>query len=131
MSKKLIVPSEILRVFKDLYPEVDVTQVEWSWEVRGKIYEAAFELDENEHEVEITVTGHYLLTETEIEVTELPEVVAENVKSDFEEAEIDEVAIVAFSTGDIHYELSLKDEEKAFEVHYREDGVLMLQGRDL
>lgn len=48
---QMFVPTEILRVFKRLYPEVGINSVEWSWEVPGKIYEAEFKINDQEFEV--------------------------------------------------------------------------------
>ena len=39
---ELFAPDEILRVFKESYPDVSQSDVEWAWEVPAKIYEASF-----------------------------------------------------------------------------------------
>lgn len=104
----------------------------------GKDLEAEFEQDGKEYEVEITVTGHYLLTEIEIPVEELPDHIREKVSLDFPDCRIDEVSIVNYSNGDMAYEIDLekpiegeKDEMLEFEVHYREDGVFIAGDFDM
>lgn len=130
---KLFVPNEILRVFKDYYPDVELSSVEWSWEVPGKIYEADFSNAEADYEVEITVTGHLLLTEISLDLEEVPSLVMEHIGEDFPDHSINEASFVQYSTGDITYELALTNAQSgdAFEVHYREDGLFLTKGYDL
>lgn len=129
----LYVPNEILRVFKDYYPDVLMSEVEWGWEVPAKIYEASFSNGEVEFEVEITVTGHLLLTEITMDVEDLPEHILEAVKEEFEGHTVEEVEMVQYSNGDLSYEIDLKSEEtgEEFEVHFRDDGHFITRGYDL
>lgn len=129
----LHIPSEILRVFKEYYPEVSLSEVEWGWEVPAKIYEASFDNGEVDFEVEITVTGHLLLTEISLDIEDLPEHIVEAVSQEFEDHSIEEAAMVQYSNGDISYELDLKsaDTGEEFEVHFREDGAFIAKGYDL
>jgi hypothetical protein len=130
--EKLYVPSEILRVFRQLFPKVDLSEVEWDWEYYNKIYEAEFEHEGRDYEVEITVTGHHLLTEVEIEKEDLPEVVTESVEEHFPGFTIEEAEHITFSNGDVYYELALENEEEVvLEVHLREDGLVVATGEDL
>jgi len=162
---KLFVPNEILRVFKEYYPDADLGKVEWSWEIPGKIYEAEFEQYDVEYEVEITVTGHLLLSEIDLELEDLPEHILDAAKEHFGDYEIDEATMIQYSNGDLSYELQMKtksseeteadekdedsankegekeknankkeaDEDKTevFEVHFRDDGQLLIKGEDL
>ncbi|MCU0444321.1 MAG: PepSY-like domain-containing protein [Microscillaceae bacterium] len=128
---QFFVPADILRVFKYEFPEVDASTVEWSWEVYNKIYEAEFVFENREYEVEITVTGHHLLTEIEIPTKELPKIVKKAVEEKYPDFEIEEVERIEYSNGDIHYEIDLKHEEKELEVHFREDGLFVAEGEDL
>lgn len=129
----LHIPSEILRVFKEYYPEISLSEVEWGWEVPAKIYEASFDNGEVDFEVEITVTGHLLLTEISLDIEDLPEHIVEAVSQEFEDHSIEEAAMVQYSNGDVSYELDLKsaDTGEEFEVHFREDGAFIAKGYDL
>lgn len=129
--EKLFVPNEILRALKAAFPEIDLSTVEWSWEYYNKIYEASFELDDMEYEVEITVTGHHLLTETEISVEDLPEAVRQAAAEHFEGFTIDGADRVEYSNGDVFYELELEKDDTELEVHIREDGMVAATGDDL
>lgn len=129
----LHIPNEILRVFKEYYPEVSLSEVEWGWEVPAKIYEASFDNGEVDFEVEITVTGHLLLTEISLDIDDLPEHIVEAASQEFEDHSIEEAAMVQYSNGDVSYELDLKsaDTGEEFEVHFREDGAFIAKGYDL
>ncbi len=128
---KMFVPNEILRVFKQLYPQVPTTDVIWKWEVPGKIYEASFSLEKETYEVEITVTGHHLLTEKVVKSA--PKAVTDAVKFKYPKHKIDAVALVTFSNGDVYYELDIVSptKEKESEVLVREDGKFEMKGEDL
>ena len=125
------VPNDILRVFRGLYPNVDLCQVEWSWEVPGKIYEADFELNGHEYEVEITVTGHHLLTE--IEGPEASKLVRNVLAELYPDHSVDACTWVHYSNGDLSFEFELTSAKdgREFEVHLREDGQFLLEGIDL
>jgi hypothetical protein len=129
----LYVPNEILRIFKEYYPEVSLSDVEWGWEVPAKIYEASFDNGEVDFEVEITITGHLLLTEMSMDVEDLPQHISDSVKAHFEGHSIEEVAMVQYSNGDISYEIDLQAAEtgEEFEAHFREDGEFIAKGYDL
>lgn len=127
-EEKLFVPSEILRTFKYMFPDVDINDVEWEWEVPFKIYEAEFKYQNLEHEVEILVTGDPLLTEIEISEEDIPESVIAACKRKFRGWKIDEAEKVIYNNEDVHYELELSKEDKdgedeqEKEVLFREDG---------
>lgn len=130
---ELVVPNEILRVFKEYYPDVSLGDVEWGWEVPAKIYEASFDNGEVDFEVEITVTGHLLLTEISMDIEDLPEVITDAVKATFKDHSLEEASMVQYSNGDISYEVELKCQktEEEFEAHFREDGYFLAKGYDL
>jgi hypothetical protein len=130
---KLFVPNEILRVFKEYYPDVSLSDVEWGWEVPAKIYEASFDNGEVEFEVEITVTGHVLLSEVSMELEDVPELVIAAANNTFEDHSIEEADMIQYSNGDISYELAMKsaDTGEEFEAHFRDDGMFLARGYDL
>jgi hypothetical protein len=130
-EERLFPPAEILRTLKYEFPDVNLSAVEWSWEVPFKIWEADFELDKRHYEAEITVTGHLLLVEIEVPQKEVPEGVLKAVKAQFEGATIESVSHILYGNDDVHYEFSLKKGNTAFEVHYREDGQFVGKGKDL
>jgi uncharacterized membrane protein YkoI len=130
--KRLVPPSEIIRVLKTHFPELDMTSVEWSWEVYNKIYEAEFEHEGESYEVEITINAELLLVEKAIDVDDVPEKIIIKAEERFPDADITEAEHVELSNGDVYFELTLvKENGEKFEVHYREDGVMTAFGEDL
>ena len=129
--RRVHVPSEILRLFKEYFPEVDLTQVEWSWEVPGKIYQAEFEHGGQEQEAEFTINGFLLCVETEIPEEELPESLRAVVKERYPKYEISGVEEVDYMNGEIHYEVELDNGENEFEILIREDGWVIVAAEDL
>lgn len=137
MEDKFFVPAEILRVFKERFPEVEVGDVEWEWEVPHKIYEAEFEYQDATYEVEITVTGHHLLTEVKVSEEDIPEVVKSACTNKYEGWKIDGAEKIYYSNGDVHYDLELlkevevseneEGEKEEKEVLFREDGLFIAE----
>ena len=130
---KLFVPTEILRVLKEYYPDVKLNEVEWSWEVPGKIYEAEFEQYDVDYEVEITVTGHLLLAELSLDIEDLPEHIVAAVNEKYEDHSIEGADMIQYSTGDTSYEVVLRNASTGneFEAHFRDDGLFLVEGADL
>lgn len=131
MSKNLIVPAEILRSFKKVFPKIETSLVSWSWEVPHKIYEASFEQQGISYEVEITVTGHHLLTEIYIPVPALPDGILPHIKEAFPNDEVVAVERITYSNGDVHYEVELNGPDGERELLVREDGLILASGDDL
>ncbi len=130
-SERLYPSDEVLLSFKDAFPNIDIAAVEWSWEVPYKIYEASFEYEDNDYEVEITVTGHLLLAEISIAADELPEIVRKSMREKYPNQSIDEVERIEYSNGMVCYEIELEKGEKSREVLYREDGLFIGVEEDL
>lgn len=126
----LVVPAEILRAFKKVFPKVDVSRVSWSWEVPHKIYEASFEQDGFSYEVEITVTGHHLLSEIYMRTEALPEGIRNHIEAEFPCAIIHSVERVLYSNGDVQYEIDLITGKGEREILVREDGYILDYGKD-
>lgn len=130
--KRLVPPSEIIRTLKGHFPELDMTTVEWSWEVYNKIYEAEFEHEGEAYEVEITINAELLLVEQAIDVDDVPENIIIKAEERFPDCDITEAEQIELSNGDVYFELTLvKENGEKFEVHYREDGVMTALADDL
>ncbi len=130
-EETFFVSEVVLIAFKEKFPDVEVANVTWSWEVPYKIYEAEFERNGQEYEVEITVTGHHLLTEISLAPEELPEIVRKAMRQKYPNQSIDEVERVEYSHGLVCYEIELEKGEKVREALYREDGLFIGVAEDL
>jgi hypothetical protein len=120
-------PLAVRKLVTELFPEVKPKEIEWGWEIPHKIYEAEFMLDGISHEVEITVSGHHLLTEQNIPVDLVPIKLLNEIKARYKPFTIDSAEIVSLGKGKIHYELDLKskkDEEISKTVLIWPNGVI-------
>jgi uncharacterized membrane protein YkoI len=131
LSERLYPSDEVLLSFKDAFPGVEITSITWSWESPYKIYQASFEHEGQEYEVEITVTGHFLLVEMAISPEDLPELVRKAMREHYPNQSIDEVERVEYSNGIVCYEIELEKGEKSREVLFREDGLFIGVEEDL
>lgn len=125
------VPFFILEDLKNKFPELELSLVEWEWEVPGKLLEAEFSLNGEGYEVEYTVTGHHLLTEKDFKTESLPEAVQQTIKTRFAEAELQSAEHVEYSNGLEVFELNFQQGEEAFEVFVTPEGEVMMKGEDL
>jgi hypothetical protein len=126
-------PLAVRKLVAELFPEVKPKEIEWSWEIPHKIYEAEFMLDGISHEVEITVTGHHLLTEQNIPVDLVPLNLQKEVKTKYKQFMVDSAEIVSLGNGKRHYELDLinkKDEEISKTVLIWPNGVIREESDD-
>jgi hypothetical protein len=131
MTTKFKVPLSIIEDIKTRFPEVETSEIEWSWEVPNKILEAEITHEGIEYELEYSISGLLISIESYLEISEIPTAVVNAVESQFPGAEIHEAERVEYSNGVIHIELDINHEDKDFEAHYREDGTLVLTGDDL
>jgi hypothetical protein len=104
-------PLAVRKLLTELFPEVKPKEIEWGWEIPHKIYEAEFMLDGISHEVEITVTGHHLLTEQNIPVDLVPAKLLGEIKKSYKQFEIDSAEMVTLGNGKMHYEIDLKSKK--------------------
>jgi hypothetical protein len=126
-------PLAVRKLLTELFPEVKPKEIEWGWEIPHKIYEAEFMLDGISHEVEITVTGHHLLTEQNIPVDLVPLNLQKEVKAKYKPFTIDSAEIVSLGNGKMHYELDLKskkDEEITKTILVWPNGVIREESDD-
>jgi hypothetical protein len=116
------------RTLKALYPDVDLSAVEWEWEEEGAILEAEFTIDGHSYEVEIDVSGEHLATESDVTIEDLPMPVLLQIKEMYPEFSIVEAEQVDYPAKTI-YEMELTDEDgHTVTVLFRPDGKVIIPG---
>lgn len=115
------IPKAVKEAFAKRFP--GVKDQEWDAET---IYEAEFELDGREVEVNFDEDGEILQIETEIEPEELPAQILAAIRSEYPHCEIAEAEKVELADGTIRYEVDL-----SFEVHFTPDGKIAAMGSAL
>jgi len=126
-------PLAVRKLVTELFPEVKPKEIEWSWEIPHKIYEAEFMLDGISHEVEVTVTGHHLLTEQNIPVDLVPINLLNEIKARYKQFTVGSAELVSLGNGKMYYELDLKskkDEEESKTVLIWPNGIIREEGED-
>lgn len=103
------IPKAVKDSFAAHYPNVKA-----EWEKEGNSYEAEFEIGEVDMSVEFDSLGNTLLTETEIEVSALPQIVREHVNTTYK-TEIKEAFKIVDNKGTVTYEVEIKKKELVYD----------------
>ena len=118
----LEVPQAVLNAFASLFPNATP---EWS-EDEGS-FEAEFEQDGKEVEVNFLASGTLVQIETERDIADVPEVVIKAAMAKYPDHEIDEVDQVELPDGTIHYEVDMG----VIELHITPEGEIIDEDEDL
>lgn len=116
------VPDPVQKAFDKKFPAA--THVRWGKE-NSREYEASFKINGTRASANFSDTGKWLETETEIPITQLPEVVAIAVNKQFVQFKITGVYKIENVKGETHYEAELKSKGRKKEVLINEDGTVI------
>lgn len=117
------IPGPVLAALQQRFPYA----MNVKWEVEDDGYEAEFEFNGHEVEVEFDKDGNFRLKETAVPVEKLPEDVKAALFEAFDtEVEITEAELVETHDGRILYELDIK-----LEVHVESRFNVVAVGKDL
>jgi len=105
------VPEAVKTKLTSLYPNTGTTK----WEMEDGNYEATFEQDKMETSVILSPAGNILLTETEIDVTLLPQPVKDYVTSQLGGKQISSAAKMTDPNGLITYEAEVDKTDYLFD----------------
>lgn len=115
------VPSAVTAAFVKQFPNVkDV-----DWEKEGKNYEAEFEVGEAETSATFTADGTLLETETEIEVSALPNTAQQYISQHYSGYTIKEAARITDHKGVVTYEAEVKKKGESMDVIFSENGAFV------
>jgi len=115
------IPQHIKDAFAKKFPGVEPK--EWETETA---YEAEFEQNGKEVEVNIDADGNITQIEYEMEVENLPSMVKTAIQEEYPYCEAEDAERVEKADGSIVYEVSLK-----FQVHLTPEGKVAALGKDL
>ena len=103
------VPAAVKDGFIKHFP--DAKNVTWSKE-NSKEFEAEFEINDNEQSANFDDSGKWLVTETEIKKTDLPETVVSALAKDFPSYKIEEAEKAESSMQGDFYEVALEKKKR-------------------
>lgn len=113
------VPPEVSNAFKSKFTKAkDV-----DWEMEGDLYKVDFEVGSRDHELWIDKSGTIRKHREELSNRSLPQVIAEKVKTEFQEYRIDDAYKVE-ADGKILYHIDLDGPEEDREVWFSEYGTV-------
>ena len=117
------IPAEVTQSLKDKYPMA--TEIEWKDKIRG--FTATFILNEEKHVANFTNEAIWESTETDIQESELPEVVRDSYgKSKYSDWEIGGVQKIELPEEKIQYRiLVIKSEFRRKNLYYSPEGKLL------
>lgn len=114
------VPKAVARSFSQLYPQVN--KAKWSRE-NGE-YEANFTANKKEMSALFTAQGKLLETETEMPVSQLPQVIQTSLKQNFMGYKVTEAARIE-SNGTTKYEAEIHKGMRSYDVLYAANGSIL------
>jgi Putative beta-lactamase-inhibitor-like, PepSY-like len=119
--KKSDVPAVVLEAFTKKFPEA--RDVEWSKEGENE-YEAEFKINNTAKASNFDGDGKWLLTESEIEPSGMPNAVQETILVEFVGFKISKAEKVETLGGEVFYEIQLLTEKEKLEVKISLEGDL-------
>jgi hypothetical protein len=103
------IPNEVTQSFKTTYPN----QTDVEWESEGDYFESEFEVNGKEKSVVFDKEGNIVLTETEINTSELPAAVIQYLANNYSTVDIEEAEKIESSEG-LRYEVVIEiDDDEA------------------
>nr|PZN49708.1 MAG: hypothetical protein DIU61_16470 [Bacteroidota bacterium] len=93
------------------------------WEMEGDLFKADFEVNSRDHELWIDRSGSIRRHREELSRRDLPQVITEKVKTEFQEYRIDDAHKVE-DNGKILYHIDLDGPDEDREVWFAEDGTI-------
>jgi hypothetical protein len=117
-EKDTDVPEVVMKSFTSKFP--DAQEIEWEKEDDNE-WEAEFELLGTEYTASFDSKGSWLETERYVKEADLPQIVLENLKANYPDHKIEEIAFVENETNS-YYEIDLAYGDETTEVAISEDG---------
>ena len=116
------VPTPVQQTFKSKFPSAD--NVKWELEKNGR-YEAAFKTNKKEQTSCFNKDGQWVETETEMEASELPQVVSQTISKQFAGYKIKEVVLMESAAKGKLYEAMLVKDKQRMEVEITPTGAVV------
>lgn len=113
------VPDEVQRAFEKHYPNEN--DPKWMIDKNGN-FETHFKEDGEHYRADFTPGGQWIETERSIKKKDLPKIVREILKSEYNDFEIVELEETLHHSKGLFYDVELKKDGKKRDVEFRADG---------
>ncbi len=115
-------PAAVEKAFQKKFPTV--TKVYWENEDHNE-WEAEFKMDKKKYTASFTSEGAWVITEGEIEISELPVALKKEILNKYPESTFLEVYKIESAKKEIFYEAKIKTPTKKRKVFITSDGVFV------
>ncbi|MFK7932862.1 MAG: PepSY-like domain-containing protein [Saprospiraceae bacterium] len=113
------IPAVVQQAFEKKYPE----EKKPKWEIdRNNNFEAEFKEDGEKYRADFTPAGEWIETEISIKKKDLPKVIRDILKEQFQEYKIVELELVDHAKKGIFYDVEFKKDGKKMDVEFNEQG---------
>ncbi|WP_298247890.1 PepSY-like domain-containing protein [uncultured Christiangramia sp.] len=110
-------PSVVLNTFQSKFP--DAQDIEWEKDQEN--FEVEFEIDQIEHTALINREGNLLKRKNEIEISDLPEVVLQNLQANYEVDKIDDIETLYLEQS-IFYQIEIENTFSSKKIIFNQGG---------
>ena len=117
-------PEPVLKAFQIKY--ASETAIKWEVDSHGN-FEAHFKQDGIKYRADFSPAGNWIETETSIKKKELPKVIKEKLKKDFDYSNISEVEKVEHHSKGLFYDVEFKQKGKNIDVEFDAAGNILNQ----
>ena len=116
------VPDSVQEAFEEKYPGEN--DPDWRTD-RNNNFEAHFKKDGKHYRADFTPEGNWIETERSIKKKELPELVLDKLKSDYDDYEIVELEETRHHAKGLFYDVELKKDGKKMDVEFKVTGEII------
>lgn len=116
------IPEAVLEAFQQKYPKEK--SPEWEVDANG-YYEAHFKKDGEKYRADFSASGQWIETENSIKFDDLPDVVQDIIKDEFDKDEITEIEHVTHSSKGEFYDVEFKQKGKNRDIEFNAEGKII------
>ncbi|QLG45728.1 PepSY-like domain-containing protein [Costertonia aggregata] len=120
--KKSDVPKAVKATFEAKYPGED--DPDWRLD-RNDNFESHFKINGEHYRADFSPNGNWIETERNIKKKELPKIIREKLKSDYDDYKIVEIEVVDHHSKGIFYDVELKKDGKKQDIEFTIKGEII------
>ena len=117
-------PKAVMENFKIKYPGEN--DPDWQLDDKGN-WEASFKKDGIHYRADYNADGSWIETENSIDKNDLPKVIKDILKTDYDDMEITEIERVDHNSKGVFYDVEFKQEGKNLDIEFNEKGEIINQ----
>jgi hypothetical protein len=124
------VPKAVIISLQERHPDAKIIKIEEEHHFTLKLYEVKFKLDGKKQELLYTPQGKYFGYEEDIDISELPKAVVDQLKRSFKKVTIEKAEKIKHPDGRIEYEIDVLGDSEEWEIIMDPTGKVWSKMRD-